>query len=220
MIKTLIDYIVNLFIGQSYGNDEIIYYTVDKGLLNYLHYNDLVCFVRLNKYFNNNDFLIKDLHKKYIYKHFDNTFIPYSILYNASIIKWQQKFMTIDYIDRLTPKTLENYLMIGVDCWKRPFISIKYKYNNSYEYNGLLTIFQRYNNNRDDWRKGNPTGPFLKCCGEGGLSKNDKIRFLDNINSIIDKKFIIKINDFAQAYSGDYDFDSNLEIYKEIPIKI
>ena len=116
MIMTLLDYIVKLFFYQSCGNDEIIYYTVDKGLLNYLHYNDLVSFVRLNRYFYNNDFLIKDLHKKYIYKHFDNTFIPYSILYNASIIKWQQRFMSIDYIDRLTPETLENYFSHVFSC--------------------------------------------------------------------------------------------------------
>lgn len=220
MIHLFIDYLSNILITKSNGNCEIIYYILDKSLLEYLHYYDLLKLAVTNKYLINNEFLLKDIKRKEVFKYFDNTFIPYSILYKSSILKWNNAYMTIDYIDRLHPDYLSNYLMIGIDCWKRPFISIKYKYNNAKYYNGILTIFQRYTSNKDDWRKGNPTGPFLKCCGESGLSENDKIRYLDNVNNIIIGKNIIKINDFSQAYNGDYTWDSNLDNYKEIPIKV
>ena len=84
MIQLFIDYLINILTCKSNGNYEIIYYVLDKGLLEYLHYFDLLKLVVTNKYLINNEFLLKDIKRKEVFRYFDNTFIPYSILYKSS----------------------------------------------------------------------------------------------------------------------------------------
>ena len=138
----------------------------------------------------------------------------------SKLLDWNNKFIMIDYVDRIFIQDLEYPLMITVDRYKRPVLSIKYKYNNSDTYNGVLTLFQRYTNDKICWVKANSIGPFLSMSAHHGITEKDKELVIYNINSLLDGKNKIKVNNFSQSYQGDYEFDSNLSDYDEIEISI
>lgn len=199
---------------------EILLYTIDKGVEKFLNIQELFNVALVNNFIANNHAVNKEIKRKSIYSYFENTFISYNILEKSKLLDWNDKFIMIDYVDRIFIQDLEYPLMITVDRYKRPVLSIKYKYNNSDTYNGILTLFQRYTNDKICWVKANSRGPFLSMSAHHGMTKKDKELVIYNINSLLDGKNKIRVNNFSQSYQGDYEFDSNPNNYDEIEISI
>ena len=86
-------------------------------------------------------FLI-NLNRYKIIKSFENTFIPIGLIKKFPILEFQNIFLgNTNYIDSILQSHLKDPIMIGVDCFNRPFIVVKYNCNNiTY----ILTVFQRY----------------------------------------------------------------------------
>lgn len=199
---------------------DILFYVIDKGLDKFLNLEELYNISIVNKMISYNCIIKKGIKRKKIYTYFENTFIPYSILERAEILDWNNKFIMIDYVDRIFIEDLKYPLMITVDKWKRPVLSIKYKYNNSGTYNGIITLFQRYSDNKRCWVKANIKGPFLAMSAMNAMSNKDKEIVIYNINNLLSGVNKIRINNFSQSYQGDYDFDTNLKDFNEINVSI
>ena len=202
------------------GIPDILFFTIDKGLEKLLSEKELSNICAVSSLINKNRIIKKEIKIRKVYSYFRNTFIPYNILEKAKILDWKNKFIMIDYVDRIFINDLDYPLMITVDRYKRPVLSFKYKYNNSNKYNGILTLFQRYTNNKDCWVKANSSGPFLAMSAYNDMTEKDKELVLYNINSVLDGKGKIRVNNFNQSYQGDYEFNSNLNDYNEIDISI
>ena len=77
-----------------------------------------------------NDKIIEiNIHRQHIIKYYCNEIIGLmGGLYNMlsyPILEWDQTYMgCTGYIDRLKIKVISNKIMIGVDSWDRPFITL------------------------------------------------------------------------------------------------
>tara|TARA_Y100000816_G_scaffold292213_1_gene286423 strand:+ start:4417 stop:5004 length:588 start_codon:yes stop_codon:yes gene_type:complete len=94
-----------------------------------------------NKYFN---YLKKYKILKYLqegpFKRFANKY---------PILNWESNFLGYTgYIDNISLHNLSYPIMIGIDSYKRPFISIKFIRNRK---SGCVTYFQRYENCKYNW---------------------------------------------------------------------
>ena len=72
------------------------------------------------------------------------------ILALLPILKWKSYFEgSTGYIDQINPKNVSYPIMIGIDDYKRPYITIKtqstFKKN---IYSVVVTIFQRYSDSK------------------------------------------------------------------------
>ena len=68
-------------------------------------------------------------------------------IYHISLIEYQAKF-GMDYIDNINTTDV-NYIGVGVDTWKRPFISLNLSWNDTLHNlkgNNVYTFFQRHAN--------------------------------------------------------------------------
>lgn len=135
-------------------------------IISYL--NDIVYklnYLLTNKYHNQLKLKIKNVIKhelgtrqKYINKYF-----PHKIrilfddkLINYPILDWNDKFLGIDYIDRITANDIEYPIMMGRDRFKRSYITLLF-YSVSDEkkkYPIIVTLFQRYTGERFTWTHG------------------------------------------------------------------
>ena len=67
--------------------------------------------------------------KARVLKHFNNTFIPKSLLKVLPVLNFEQHYIGCSgYIDMIYTTNIHSPIMIGVDCFKRPFLTMKYKY--------------------------------------------------------------------------------------------
>ena len=82
--------------------------------------------------------------------------------------------------------------MVRIDFYKRPFICIKYKYNNQYI---VETLFQRFACDITQWAIGTCYDGFIKP-GSGNFINNEShySDVLDKIKYIIDNQFIYDIH--------------------------
>lgn len=66
-------------------------------------------------------------------------------------LKWDDKFMGgTGYIDKIDVNDVSAPIMLGLDIWSRPFITLKV-YEGSPK---ILTLFQRYTNDNTTWTHG------------------------------------------------------------------
>ena len=130
--------------------------------------------------------------------YFNNTFLNHNLVKQIPIIKFQKKFVgSSDYIDFIGINDLTHSIMVGRDCYRRPFISIKYKcldekLENRYDdinidinRTYLITIFQRYTDISSTWCKAGCFQPILwesPTC----LSKIDKKLLNINIAKLLE----------------------------------
>ena len=77
------------------------------------------------------------------------------------ILEFQDNFLgQTDYLDSIQIEDLTDPIMIGKDCFHRPFIVIKYYFEDQTH---LLTVFQRYTDDKNTWVKSSHLyGPILK----------------------------------------------------------
>ena len=141
-------------------------------------------------------FFLKLQLEKNIYQYFKKSFLPISLVKLFPILSFRDHFLGLDYIDNIQPKNLKHPIMIGVDCFKRPFISLRYKFNFLKEKNkpprvGKLTLFQRYSNNYECWVKCNDYGLLMLQDAPTSLSDIDKQNFINNLVRLITDKPIL-----------------------------
>ena len=180
-------------------------------LLQYLNNKELIYLLLLNKLslfdkqsiLNQKDQNVK-LCRYYFHRvqqlkvvhYFENTFFPIHLIKTLPIIKYYNRFIGgSDYIDCVRRCDLTSPIMIGVDQFARPFISIKYKCSDKTIKNYrdedietlnksvVLTVFQRYTTSPNTWCKAGygswGATPILYGTATC-LSKEDKLIFVKN----------------------------------------
>ena len=99
--------------------------------------------------------LIKDK-KKFICTRFSNIICKImngvSTLVFAPILPFKNNFISIDYVDNIKTSDVWAPIMIGIDMFNRPFITIRILEEG--EKSSLTTIFQRYTNDKETWAHG------------------------------------------------------------------
>jgi hypothetical protein len=109
-----------------------------------------------------------------------------STLVFAPELEFKDKFIGVDYIDGIEIKDVTAPIMIGIDKYKRPFITIRTieKKNN---YSNVITIFQRYTNDKGTWTHGIYGNSYLVDCIPRIISRYkiqpDKIK--ENLKNLI-----------------------------------
>ena len=140
-----------------------------------------------------NKFFFKDVKKqliekkKWIYKHYHLSIIDLmngiQNLIFAPILKFNMSFIGIDYIDRIFVEDTSSPIMLGIDYWNRPYITIRLQEETSElqeessdlkeesselrkqysknilvkkKYKSVITLFQRYTGEIDTWTHGGP----------------------------------------------------------------
>ena len=131
------------------------------------------------------------LKKARVLKHFEGSFIPKSLLKLLPILNFRNDFLKtynngyhiFHIIDNISVKCLEYPIMIGVDRFKRPFLSMKYKYIPDEEdvsdkfkigrhrkkpesidrHLCYLTVYQVEKDTKMIWRKARYYSPILNC---------------------------------------------------------
>ena len=210
MFEFVYNYLNYLLNGEN-DNNHIILYLIDKGLLEYLTNSGIKNIKYLNKksvlnFKENKNYINSVFSKKksvlrrkltfwknytQVYRFFENTFLNSSefnttnLLCNLPILPWKRNFIgCTDYIDRIGLSDLTYPIMIGVDHFHRPFIAIKYTYqelNNSENKIGRITVFQRYSNDYKCWVSCNKIGPIMRLDGNSSFSDFEKKLFIENI---------------------------------------
>tara|TARA_B100001250_G_C19649184_1_gene721814 strand:+ start:88 stop:726 length:639 start_codon:yes stop_codon:yes gene_type:complete len=153
--------------------------------------------------------------KKYllVYKHFEKSFIPMGLIYNLPVLKFNKEFMGgTHYIDNILYCDLNSPIMVSRDCFNRPFISIRYKYSRNY---AVLTVFQRYTDDTNQWNKAGDTSYPLMKCASCGFSKQDKNIFIKNLCRLLNNQQII-----YRQYSSMWENENETITYSEIDCKL
>ena len=197
---------------------DIICYAMGKNLERYLNMTDLQNVKLVNKELINNIYLEKEMCKKQIinkyfrewkhnmvYVHFKDTFFPEKLIRLLPVLSCKAEYIGgTDYIDCIKPKNLTNSIMVGVDFFRRPFITIKYKYQTKKERIGRITVFQRYSESKTQWVKCNHKGPLMLNDANSSFTNDSKILFVNNIARLLSEKPII-VNNYQ--LEGNYEQD-------------
>ena len=160
---------------------------------------------------------IKNIYEKYLLiksKYF-NYFKKYKILKHLQegpfkkfankypILKWDKKFLGFTgYIDHITSYDLVSPIMIGIDNYQRPFVSIKFIINKRI---GCITYFQRYENCVYNWAWG---GDNFYGYGTNRLEYDD----LPKILYLLDE---MENNDEVFSYHDDINSNDIYELNKK-----
>ena len=133
----------------------------------------------------------------YISKNFDNNIIlmmgGIENMINIPILKWNDKFIgSTDYIDKIKPENMHSKIMIGIDCYKRPFICFRTKrYHKKFgEIFTVDTLFQRYTAEKKTWTNGT-CGPDRIITESGYFYSGGKFRHehvKQNIKNLLENK--------------------------------
>jgi hypothetical protein len=202
---------------MNISNYNIIIYLVNTDFIELLDYYDVSSMMSTCKELNNHEYLIRHKKIKNTIRYF-NSYLSNKIFNTSKLIDWNDSFYgklyycQDNFITNIKSNDLVYPIVIGIDKYKRPFIVIKYRYDKSNEYNGLLVIHQKYTSNNNFWVKSLCIGPIFKNNGIGYMTENDRKFFIDNIESLISGNKV-KVNTYSQVYKGDYEFDSNLSEY-------
>lgn len=100
--------------------------------------------------------------KRYkLLKLFENTFFPMGLVKKLPILEFEDIYVGGSrYIDSIIESHINKPIMIGTDDFNRPFIVIKYEYNNKWH---IITVFQRRSDCKRIWIKSDKLqhGPIL-----------------------------------------------------------
>tara|TARA_B110000008_G_scaffold279401_1_gene326349 strand:+ start:1130 stop:1870 length:741 start_codon:yes stop_codon:yes gene_type:complete len=225
--ELLYNYLSCLF-NSEINENTIIFYLIDKGLLEYLTNSG----IKNIKYLNKTSVLNFNKNKKYVnsvfrgkltilqrnltnwnnytrvYRFFETTFLnsrefkTTTLISHFPILPWKRFYIgCTDYIDGIKPSNLTYPIMIGVDHFHRPFITIKYTYSElhcSEMKTGKITVFQRYTNDCKCWVGCSKRGPIMRFNGNSTFSNSEKKLFIENIICLVSGK---KIR--CYYYNGD-----------------
>ena len=111
--------------------------------------------------------------------------------YLFPILNWKKEFLGgTGYIDNIYPYDLSSSIMIGIDCYTRPFVTVRTKKSNNTR--SVVVLFQRYSDDTKTWTHSNINYANWICEGGYFLSKN-KIQhklLKNNINNLLNNKKI------------------------------
>jgi len=187
----------------------IIPYLIGKNLETYLNVSDLHKIKLCNKELNDNIYLQKELNvkksilsnylqewkKNDVYLYFKDTFFPEKLIKLLPVLPCKRNYVgCTDYIDGIRAKDLTHPIMIGVDHFRRPFITIRYdshKPNLKRFERGHITVFQRYSDCKKKWVKCNSRGPLMLHDGDSTFTNDDKALIINNIIRLLCEKKII-----------------------------
>jgi hypothetical protein len=143
-----------------------------------------------------------------IYRYFKGTFFPIQLIQLFPVLPFDEVYLgSTDYIDRIHPKSLNKPIMVGVDYWNRPFISIRYKYqykNKKKMQQGKITVFQRFSDNKEKWVKCNTSGPLMNNEAGGLFSDENKDLLIKNICRLLSEK-PIQVKEYMYDLQNDLD---------------
>jgi hypothetical protein len=214
----------------------------------YLNISNTYLLLKINKATYSNDLIKRNIENKIttvyntfrqwkkirILKYFKGTFLPGNLIKLFPILNFKHSFIGgSSYIDHINVKDMKQPIMIGVDRYNRPYITIKYQYfpnDNKVRYSssgmlvdlyksitnnmGYITLFQRYTDNKDNWVKCNYYGPLLNGSGCILLENMDKKMLIKNIVRLLLGKNI-------KTYISKYDNETGQEeVVQEIKCKI
>ena len=113
------------------------------------------------------------------------------------ILKWNKNFEgPTGYIDQILPSDLNNSIMIGVDSFERPFITLKLlnKHKNNNNRLSVVVLFQRYSNYKKTWTHSNYNFCYLTEISGYFLLNNviNHKHMEDNIKRLLENKGTIK----------------------------
>lgn len=154
------------------------------------------------------------------YYFFQDSGFPMRLITQLPILPFQRKFVGgTEYIDGIRSTDLTAPIMVGVDCYRRPYIVIAYKcFGDKWiSWNGeerdfmgangsrrfVLTVFNRYTGVRGEgsWCKagsGSYSGCPILLSSNTLLSKNDKRLFTKNICELLAGTSVSYINGLEQ----------------------
>ena len=154
------------------------------------------------------------------YYFFQDSGFPMRLITQLPILPFQRKFIGgTDYIDGIHSTDLTAPIMVGVDCYRRPYIVIAYKcFGDKWiSWNGeerdfmgangsrrfVLTVFKRYTGLRGEggWCKagsGSYSGCPILLSSNTLLSKDDKRLFTKNICELLTGSPVSYINGLEQ----------------------
>lgn len=118
--------------------------------------------------------------------YFEGTFLPISLVKCLPQLKCKPYFIGgTYYIDGIGIQDIRHSISIGVDVFRRPFITLAYREDVSKKAH-CLTVFQRYTDNKHMWVKSdeNYTGVILSNTSTC-LDAENKELFIDNIICLI-----------------------------------
>ena len=105
---------------------------------------------------------LQPIEEKYFQQDFCNNVCPDGMsITDIQVLPFNDRYIgSTDYIDGIYPLDMKYRVMIGVDRYKRPFISLKIDEKN------VQTFFQRYSDNTNCWSHGKiGSNPLVECSG-------------------------------------------------------
>lgn len=125
------------------------------------------------------------------------------------ILDWNNDYVgSTGYLDSFNLKYITNKIMRGVDCWGRPFITLRIKLDknihNCRHLEYLCVLFQRYSDCKSSWT--HSTQGYIDIISETGYFMNnkgikcEKIKY--NIYNLLNNKGFVYYNDYM--YNRDY----------------
>jgi hypothetical protein len=112
------------------------------------------------------------------------------------VLHWQPSFQgSTDYIDNINPEDVSHPIMIGIDSYQRPFITLRTKITNLDDtvYQVVDILFQRFTDCPDTWVNGCSGRGIVKESGRWLSNGNLQHRYLvKNIQNLLSKKGYIE----------------------------
>ena len=163
-------------------------------------------------------------HLRY-YQYFLDTIFPIELIKTIPIIKYKKHFVgPTQYMDRIKKKDLTSPIMIGIDHYRRPFVSIRYssnidklvQYESDYNFtigSKILTLFQRYTDTKKSWCKAGS-----ECCYTPLLHQTSTL-IKQNEFKLITRNIIELLNDREVTYP-QYNYRDELIQYRKMKISL
>ena len=167
-------------------------------------YDNICSFLKLyslNKLIYLNKKYIEKLKKKrnYVLNNFPEKIISiFGIenMINYPILKFNNSFIgATDYIDCIKSTDLSEPIMIGIDCYRRAFISIRTLRLNDKVGPVVDTIFQRYTNDKENWTYGCYNNGFINSSYIDTITENNIKNLLNRNKNLLYTNFYYENED-------------------------
>jgi hypothetical protein len=137
--------------------------------------------------------------REYILDNFPESIISifgFENMINYPILKFNNSFIgATDYIDCIKSTDLSEPIMIGIDCYRRAFISIRTLRLNDKVGPVVDTIFQRYTNDKENWTYGCYNNGFINSSYIDTITENNIKNLLNRNKNLLYTNFYYENED-------------------------